>query len=84
MIDWSGDPTPSEDEWACRWEVIDLHDFCNRREFLTLLSIPKQPGRTAGRGNPKPAKKQAREKPVLPIPQASQAETSPQGERYLH
>jgi hypothetical protein len=37
-----GDNAPSDDEWACRSQVIDLHDFCNRREFLSLLNIPKK------------------------------------------
>jgi hypothetical protein len=39
-----GDNAPADDEWACRSHVIDLHDFCNRREFLSLLNIPKKRG----------------------------------------
>jgi hypothetical protein len=30
-------PTLSGDEWTCRKYVIDVHDYVNRREFLTLI-----------------------------------------------
>lgn len=32
-----GDTTISRDEWACRMELVDLHDFVNRQSFLNRL-----------------------------------------------
>jgi Family of unknown function (DUF5677) len=33
-----GDPTLNGDEWMCRKHLIDLHDYRNRNEFLSLLN----------------------------------------------
>lgn len=35
-----GDSDISDAEWQCRKQLIDLHDYRTRHEFLTLLGVP--------------------------------------------